>query len=518
VTPPGPDRDTSEVRTSRRKSLGRTSLRVSILAGLALVAGFGVEAVVAALFGAGTETDSFFIAATIPFALAAVLVAVANQALVPLFVTWYRDSGSEAPRNVGGMVGSMFIMAVGVFIFGVALSPIIPRIIAPGASDATQHLASELSVILFATVITRTIGESLRALLNARFSFAIPAASPLLISAGTVSVMLVMWDDIGIRSLAYGYLVGGVLQVALLAATTIRKRVPIRLGVGFGRSEVRAGLRLLGWPTASNSLNILARIAERFIASFLGPGAITIMNYAWRIINAIGGTVFFRSVTVVLIPNLAASKGRRDDQISTVMTGLRIMLLVSIPIASFLAVFSSDIVRILFERGAFTSEDARTLAAVLTVYAFSLPFIALTRVLLATMYARLDMKRPFFNRALLTAVDIVGAMALAPIFGVTGIAAGFVIAVGAAFAQAVFLVKPLAIPWKRLVRPAVCISVATGVAVVVALVVHALVTPGTGTIGVTLQLIVSTGAGLAVYALLVLRLGRARCAVVGGRR
>ncbi len=510
------DHGTPEVASAPKRSLGRTSFRVTVLAGAALVAGFAVDAVVAALFGAGADTDAFFIAATIPFAIAAIMIAVANQALVPLFVKWYGEEGSEGPRNVGGMIGAMLVIAGGIFVIGVALSPVLPRLIAPGASAATKALAADLSIVLFATVLTRTAAEALRAVLNARFSFVIPAASPLLISGGALLTMALLHNRLGIAALAFGYLFGGILQVVVLTIATMRKRIAIRLGFGFGSPAVRGGLRLLGWPTASNGLNLFARIAERFIASFLGVGAITIVNYAWRIINAIGGTVFFRSVTVVLIPSLAKSEDGSESQTKTLLTGSRIMLMVSVPMTAFLIAFSGDVVRILFERGEFVGEPVQLLSEVVVVYSLALPFIAITRVLLSTMFARLDMMQPFINRAILVAINIAAAAALAPIFGVTGIAAGFVLGIVAAFVHAMYLVKPLGIPWRRLTPSAIWVLVATLVATGIALLLYAIIPSGSGREGAAVALGVSAGVGLGVYSALIMTMGRRRGALTGG--
>lgn len=510
------EHEASEVASGPKRSLGRTSLRVSVLAGAALIAGFAVDAVVAALFGAGADTDAFFIAATIPFAIAAIMIAVANQALVPLFVKWYGEEGTEGPRNVGGMIGALLVIAGAIFLVGVALSPVIPRLIAPGASAATKELASDLSMVLFATVVTRTAAEALRAVLNARFSFVIPAASPLLISGGALLTMVLLHDRLGIAALALGYLLGGILQVLVLTAATIRKHISIRLGVGFGSPAVRGGLRLLGWPTASNGLNLIARIAERFIASFLGVGAITIVNYAWRIINAIGGTVFFRSVTVVLIPSLAKSKDGSEDQAKTVLTGSRIMLMVSLPMTAFLIVFSGDVVRILFERGEFVGDPVQLLSEVVVVYSLALPFIAITRVLLSTMFARLDMIQPFINRAILISINIVAAAGLAQVFGVEGIAAGFVLGIVAAFFHAIYLVKPLGIPWRRLTPSFVWILVSTILATGIAALLYTVVPSGDGRQGAAVALAVSAGVGFGVYAALMMTVGRRQGALRGG--
>ena len=86
------------------RGLARTSAGVAVWAGFALLSGFAMDATIAALFGIGLFTDGFFIAATVPFALVAVLAASANQALVPQFNRWYQipQTYSQKPRGPSG--------------------------------------------------------------------------------------------------------------------------------------------------------------------------------------------------------------------------------------------------------------------------------------------------------------------------------------------------------------------------------------------------------------------------------
>ncbi|RLE25855.1 MAG: murein biosynthesis integral membrane protein MurJ [Actinobacteria bacterium] len=417
--------------------LARTSAGVALWAGLALLSGFAMDATIAALFGIGMLTDAFFIAATIPFALTAVLAASANQALVPQFNTWYENDTQEvADSRVGGLLGSLLLLATAVAIVGIALSGVLPDILASGASEETRSLASSLIALLFLMLIPRAAAESLRALLNSRFSFTVPAASPIVLNVVALTTAILLEDRFGITAVAIGYLVGSVAQVTVLAISTWRRSIRVRPTWGFSDPDVREGLRLLVLPTAGTGLNLFARIFERFLASFLASGAITTISYAWRILNAIGGTVFFRSVTVVLIPRLTKHKGDPEATKRILRTGVRVMLAISIPLMTFLMVFAEPAIGVLFQRGAFSGEDTAALGSVLAIYVITLPFVGVTRALLTYFYSRLDMVTPFMNRVINTAVNMAfGAILIVP-FGLTGLALGYVLASVASFAHA----------------------------------------------------------------------------------
>jgi peptidoglycan biosynthesis protein MviN/MurJ (putative lipid II flippase) len=147
------------------------------------------------------------------------------------------------------------------------------------------------------------------------------------------------------------------------------------------------------------ALNPLARVVEQLFVSFLPKGSITILNYAFRLISAIGGTVFFRSVMVVLLPRMTTASNRHDQAAVARLTnsGARIMLGLSIPLTAFMAVLAKPGALIVFHRGKFSRADAALLGIVLAIYSLNLVGAALQRALLAPFYGRLDMRTPLRN-------------------------------------------------------------------------------------------------------------------------
>ena len=173
---------------------------------------------------------------------------------------------------------------------------------------------------------------------------------------------------------------------------------------------------------------MFARAAERFLASFLPPGSITILNYAWVVVNSLGGAIFFRSIVVALLPRL--SEARHDDGVSRriVGDGVRLMALISIPLTAIVIVLAEPLVSLLFQRGAFSAPSAALLGSVLAIYALQFPLDAITRVFQSFWYSRLNTVVPFHNVALGVGLDIALAAALVWSFGIRGLALAYVLA------------------------------------------------------------------------------------------
>jgi putative peptidoglycan lipid II flippase len=357
-----------------------------------------------------------------------VLLASANQALVPLINSWLREHGTDgAMERVDGLLGTSLVITLCVATLGAALSPVIPAVLAPGASAATRSSASTITALLFITVVTRVGAEVIRALLNARFSFAAPASMPIAENLAVLGTTLLLADRLGVPAVAVGYVAGGFLQLGYMYAVARSRGLRVRPKVRFRDPEIRLAFRLLRLPLAGTGLNMIARAVERFLASFLPAGSITILNYAWVVVNSLGGAIFFRSVVVALLPRL--SEARDDDDVSRriVGDGVRLMGLISIPLTAIVIVLAEPLVALYIQRGAIDASAAALLGSELANYALQFPLDALTRVFQSFWYSRLDTRVPFHNVALGVGLDVILAGPLIWVFGIRGLALAYVL-------------------------------------------------------------------------------------------
>ena len=80
------------------RSLLAGSATVSVFNALGVLAGFALDALVAAWFGVGLQTDAYFSAYRLPNAITSVITMVAGAALVPMFARMLSEMGREG-RN-----------------------------------------------------------------------------------------------------------------------------------------------------------------------------------------------------------------------------------------------------------------------------------------------------------------------------------------------------------------------------------------------------------------------------------
>ncbi|WP_289084336.1 lipid II flippase MurJ, partial [uncultured Sulfitobacter sp.] len=153
------------------------------------------------------------------------------------------------------------------------------------------------------------------------------------------------------------------------------------------------------------------------VASFF-EGAVAWLNYADRLYQLPLGVVGI-AVGVVLLPDLSRRLRAGDE------TGGRdafnraaeMSLALTIPAAVALVVIPVPLVSVLFERGAFTTDDTMATALTVAVYGVGLPAFVLQKSLQPLFFAREDTKSPFRYALVAMVVNVVVAVGLAPVIG-----------------------------------------------------------------------------------------------------
>jgi putative peptidoglycan lipid II flippase len=147
---------------------------------------------------------------------------------------------------------------------------------------------------------------------------------------------------------------------------------------------------LIGVSVAQISLLINTQIA-----SHLAPGSVTWVSYADRLME-FPTAMLGVALGVVLMPQLASARAAKDDaRYSSLLDwGLRLVVLLSVPCAVALLVFSKPLVAVLFHNGAFSEVDVQRTTVALMGYGAGLVGIVAIKVLAPGYYARHDMRSP----------------------------------------------------------------------------------------------------------------------------
>jgi putative peptidoglycan lipid II flippase len=163
-------------------------------------------------------------------------------------------------------------------------------------------------------------------------------------------------------------------------------------------------------------------VVERIIASFLPPGTLTALNYAFKILSSLAELLAGSVGTAALAPLARAVALKAEDSARHIFqTALEISLALVSPVLAFCLLLDRPIMRLIFERGNFTPEATALMSTVFFYYSFSLPLIAAFRLLGFYLFARQEMgwfvRLALFYYGLVVVFDLlyVGVLRLGPV-------------------------------------------------------------------------------------------------------
>jgi putative peptidoglycan lipid II flippase len=177
-------------------------------------------------------------------------------------------------------------------------------------------------------------------------------------------------------------------------------------------------------PTVLGSAIYLVNMAvARLLGLSLNESAAAVLNLAGRLMELPIG-VFAIAVTTVVFPVIAqhAAAGDRPALAGAYRQGLRLILLVNVPAAVGLAVLAGPIIRVLFQRGAFSADDTALMLPVLAVFAAGLPFLAVVSLMLRGFYAHKDTVTPVRAAAWSFVLNLGLSLTLMRVWGTVGLA------------------------------------------------------------------------------------------------
>jgi putative peptidoglycan lipid II flippase len=116
----------------------------------------------------------------------------------------------------------------------------------------------------------------------------------------------------------------------------------------------------------------------------------------------------------VLLPDVARQlrNGNTAGVMDSQNRSLEFALLLTIPAAVALAIIPTDIVRVLFERGAFKPADTAATAALLAMFALGLPAFVMIKVFSPVYFAREDTKTPMRYAVISLTANTIGSIGL----------------------------------------------------------------------------------------------------------
>ncbi|MEV7084191.1 lipid II flippase MurJ [Streptomyces sp. NPDC093516] len=396
-----------------RGFLARAAFVTAVFSAAGALLGLVRDLSLARMFGAGSDTDAFLVAWTVPEFAATLLIEDGLAiALIPAFsmALARRAQGAEGDpvrSLVATTLPRLSLAFAAVAALLAVCAPQLVDVLAPGLPDPA--LAVDCTRLTATCILTFGLAGYCSAALRAHRRFLAPAAIYVAYNTGIITAVLVLGGRWGVRAAAVGVAAGGCLMV--LAQLPVMWRELRRTrgagpagragtagagdrrtdgcangraetgGAANGRAEAGGGAVGGGRPMglallAAVLLFALCRqsqvLIERFLGSALPAGAISHLNYAQKVAQ-IPMTLSLMLCTVTFpVVARALADGDTERARARVERDLALAACLVLAGGAVVVACAPHVVHLLFQRGAFTAEDTAATARVMRVYALGL--------------------------------------------------------------------------------------------------------------------------------------------------
>jgi putative peptidoglycan lipid II flippase len=406
--PPLAPRPRPEVEAKPAEIPSSQKASALVAAGILLsrLAGLVREVVISAYLGTSGAADAFKAALRIPNLLQNLLgEGVLSASFIPVYARLHSEGEEQEAGRLAGAIAGLMIALTGVLSFlGLVLAEPITRLVAAGfGGDDRFDLTVQLVRIMFPGVGFLVLSAWCLGVLNSHRRFFLSYVAPVLWNAAQIVAVVTVattttetLDDRAV-ALAWGVLIGGILQLGVQLPSVIHLLGQVRLSLDTRRASVRNVLSRFGPVVMARGVVQILGYVDLVLASFLAVGAVSSLTYA-QVLYLLPISLFGMSVAAAELPDLSQVEVydpatrqlyRRRLEEGMARIGFYVM-----PTAALFITVGDVIVQATFQRGNFGADD--TWAVWLTLAAFStgLPASTGSRLLQNGLYALDDAKTP----------------------------------------------------------------------------------------------------------------------------
>lgn len=425
-----------EKETKQLKTIGL----VIIITILGKVLGLVRDMMMGHNFATGMDVTAFQVASRIPRTFFdAIFASAISASFIPVFADRMENHGKEDAFRLTGSFFTWVGLATAAFsALGIVFADPIVTVLADGFDAETAALCARLLRILFPTVFFTGLAFSMVGVLQSMGEFNIPAAMSVASNAIIIVYYLFFCRQYGVFGLAWAFVLGwaaqALMQMPWLHTHGFRYRPSLWHP---GLKQVFALMLPVMVSTWIQPVNQL--ISTRFATHLFSGAGASAMDYANTLYTMITG-ILVLSITNVIFPEMSklSTVGKEEELNKLIVTNIRGMLFLLLPLTVGVMVMSEPVVRLLFQYGAWDDFSTTITARALMFMSLGMVGYGIQNVLSRAFYAGQDGKMPLISGVISIAVNLVLCLALSEAFDVAGLS--FATAISSTVAALVLLI------------------------------------------------------------------------------
>lgn len=432
---------------AKNSKLMKSAVFMVVATVMAKALGLVRDMLIAASYGTTVDAVAFDAASRLPILLFDLVIGgVVTAAFIPIFnELLVKDGREKAFEFADHYITLILVITLVISALGVLFAAPLVEFLIPDASPEAKELAVGLTRIMFPMIVFTGLAFSFVGVLLSLGEFRIPAIISLVSNAVMVIYLFTLDSAFGVAglgvSMLFGWLMQAFVQIPKLNSLGYRYSMRLNIRSPYIKEAATGALPILvGTWTGP----VCALINTRFASAIEAGRAVTALGYANRFYTIIIG-VFSYVATNLLFPYIskAAAGGEKSEANKLMLSSIRILMLVIMPITVGILILARPLVSLIYERGAFTSDDVVMTATALGFYTIGMVFAAANEVLTKAFFARKEFRVPMYASVCAMCVNFALVSFLAKHMEIGGIAlaSGIAVAAGCVFNYVALLLR-----------------------------------------------------------------------------
>lgn len=406
----------------------QSTMFVAIFTLISKFSGFGVDALLAYIYGPSFYNDLYvFIVSIVTMIFIAVGSAVSSTFSPILSELIIKGSKNEQNEFISNSVNIFSLIILVISLLGIVFSKYVLQLFAPGF--ITNYSFEQVTIVdnsiklIFCVFPLVGVQSVFVGVLNCYKNFKASSAVSIYTNVVLILFLCFFHDKFGDLGLIFAVVFGYITSLVSLL-------LPLKT-VGFNyififnlRDEkIKHMLKRLFPVLLGSSVLQLNLIIDSTLASTIGIGALSTLNYASKL-NIIITHVIGMAIATVAFPVLSELSANNDKkQFRIVLEGIiRVTNIIIIPFTLLIITLKEPVVAILFERGQFNHNDTLKTSEILLYYSPAMIFITLREILNRAFYSMHDTRTPMIISIVGVLINVLLKIIMVKFLGLVGIA------------------------------------------------------------------------------------------------
>ena len=405
--------------------MGQTTLILMILTVISKIFGFVRESVMAAFIGAGELKSVYTTASTIPNMLLWIVAPGILSAFIPIYNKVLNEKGDKAANDfTSNLINILMIYGIIVFLIIFLFTKQICLLFSPNLSGDTLSQAISFTRIMMISIFALLYSSVAKSYLNIKGNFIDPTITGFILNLVIITSTILSSLLNNAYILIIGALLANILQFIRFPYVSKKLGYSHKKIIDFKDPYIKSLMIIMVPVIFSSAADQLSILVDNSMASaFFGVASISKIFYAKTMLNFIMGVVTM-TVANVSFPEIArlGQAGDIDGMKKSVSSAIILTMLLVIPATFGMMALSNPIIKLAFERNAFTSEDTLIVSSLMVSYGPFIIFTSFMKIFGNAFYSVGDSKTPVKIILIQQAVNIILNFMLINFFGLNGLA------------------------------------------------------------------------------------------------